>query len=104
MTLGQLAGTVSHELRNPRASFATRYFRCAGLGDNRAPGADKIVDRIERNIARCNIVSDLLDFARSGEIKRDAVDVDGWLAATLTSMRFRRALRSTAKSIGGQLA
>jgi hypothetical protein len=41
------------------------------IGDSRAPGADKIVDRIERNIARCNIiVSDLLDFARSGEIKR----------------------------------
>src|SRR5262249_24050003 len=47
-------------------------------------GAVKIVDRIERNIARCNtIVSDLLDFARSGEVRRDTVDVDDWLAAVL---------------------
>jgi signal transduction histidine kinase len=106
-TLGQLAGTVSHELRNPLGVIRNSLFSLREcLGDNRAPGADKIVDRIERNIARCNIiVSDLLDFARSGEIKRDAVDVDGWLAATLdehafpASITLRREIR-----FGGQLA
>jgi signal transduction histidine kinase len=84
-TLGQLAGTVSHELRNPLGVIRNSLFsmrECAEAGQT--AGAVKIVDRIERNVARCDtIVSDLLDFARSGEIKRDTVAVDDWLAAAL---------------------
>jgi signal transduction histidine kinase len=106
-TLGQLAGTVSHELRNPLGVIRNSLFslrECVGAGHT--TGAVKIVDRIERNIARCDmIVSDLLDFARSGEIKRDTVDVDNWLAAALdehaipAGITLRRELR-----FGGQLA
>ena len=106
-TLGQLAGTVSHELRNPLGVIRNSLFslrECVDAGHT--TGAVKIVDRIERNIARCNmIVSDLLDFARSGEIKRDTVDVDGWLAAALdehavpAGITLRRELQ-----FGGQLA
>lgn len=106
-TLGQLAGTVSHELRNPLGVIRNSLFslrECVTAGQT--TGAVKIVDRIERNIARCNmIVSDLLDFARSGEIKRDTADIDGWLATALdehaipVGITLRRELR-----FGGQLA
>ena len=106
-TLGQLAGTVSHELRNPLGVIRNSLFslrECVGAGHT--AGAVKIVDRIERNIARCDmIVSDLLDYARSGEIKRDTVEVDGWLATALdehavpAGITLRRELR-----FGGQLA
>jgi signal transduction histidine kinase len=106
-TLGQLSGTVSHELRNPLGVIRNSLFslrECVDAGHT--AGAVKIVDRIERNIARCNmIVSDLLDFARSGEIRRDTVDVDGWLSATLdehaipAGITLYRELR-----FGGQLA
>lgn len=84
-TLGQLAGTVSHELRNPLGAIRNSLFSLReSLDAGHTSGAVKIVDRIERNIARCNmIVSDLLDFARSGEINRVAVEIDDWLAATL---------------------
>ena len=105
-TLGQLAGTVSHELRNPLGVIRNSLFSLRESVDaGHTAGAVKIVDRIERNIVRCNmIVSDLLDFARSGEIKRDMVDVDGWLAAALdehavpASITLRREFR-----FGGQL-
>jgi len=106
-TLGQLAGTVSHELRNPLGVIRNSLFSLREcIGDSRAPGADKIVDRIERNIARCNIiVSDLLDFARSGEIKCDTVDVDGWLAATLDEHAFPASITLRREiQFGGQLA
>jgi len=106
-TLGQLAGTVSHELRNPLGVIRNSLFSLRESVDaGHTTGAVKIVDRIERNIARCNmIVSELLDFARSGEIRRDAVDIDDWLAATLdehavpAGITLHRELR-----FGGQLA
>jgi signal transduction histidine kinase len=106
-TLGQLAGTVSHELRNPLGVIRNSLFTlrdCVDAGNTSS--AVKIVDRIERNVARCDmIVSDLLDFARSGEIKRSTVDIDGWLAGTLdehvvsAGIALRRELR-----FGGELA
>jgi signal transduction histidine kinase len=106
-TLGQLAGTVSHELRNPLGVIRNSLFTlrdCVDAGNTTS--AVKIVDRIERNIARCDmIVSDLLDFARSGEIKRGTVDIDDWLAGTLdehavpNGITLRRELR-----FGGQLS
>ena len=105
-TLGQLAGTVSHELRNPLGVIRNSLFSLReSVSAGQAGSAVKTVDRIERNIARCDmIVSDLLDFARAGEIKRDTVDVDGWLATALDEhvvppdIAIRRELR-----FGGQL-
>jgi len=84
-TLGQLAGTVSHELRNPLGVIRNSLFSLReSVSAGHASSAVKIVGRIERNIARCDmIVTDLLDFARAGEIKRDMVDIDGWLGAAL---------------------
>src|SRR5262249_7758549 len=84
-TLGQLAGTVSHELRNPLGVIRNSLFSLReSVSAGHANSAVKTVDRIERNIARCDmIVADLLDFARAGEIKRDTADVDNWLSAAL---------------------
>ncbi|MGH6886987.1 MAG: sensor histidine kinase, partial [Geminicoccales bacterium] len=84
-TLGQLAGTVSHELRNPLGAIRNSLFslrECLGSDGERKAG--KVVDRIERNIERCDaIVSDLLDYARGGAINPDTVEFNGWLAAVL---------------------
>jgi signal transduction histidine kinase len=84
-TLGQLAGTVSHELRNPLGAIRNSLFSLRErLGGEDERGAGKMVDRIERNIERCDaIVADLLDYARSGEVRRDPVEIDRWLHAVL---------------------
>ncbi len=83
-TLGQLAGTVSHELRNPLGVIRNSLFSLRErLGDDER-GAGKMVDRIERNIERCDaIVGDLLDYARSGEVRRGPVEIDRWLDTVL---------------------
>jgi signal transduction histidine kinase len=83
-TLGQLAGTVSHELRNPLGAIRNSLFSLRERLGSDERGAGRMVDRIERNIERCEaIVADLLDYARCGEVRRDPVEVDPWLNAVL---------------------
>lgn len=84
-TLGQLAGTVSHELRNPLGVIRNSLFSLReSIGPQPPAATGRLIERMERNVVRCNaIVSDLLDYARSGHAKRSPVDVDQWLAKML---------------------
>lgn len=78
--LGQVAGTMSHELRNPlavlRASLATLQRRIG-------PGPDDVqrsLARMDRNVERCaEIIGDLQDFASGGEVTREPTPLDQWL-------------------------
>ncbi len=79
--IGELIGTVSHELRNPlgtvSASFDVLRRRLGDLDESTV----RVLERIERNIARCVlIISELLDYARMRELSCSQVDVDRWLS------------------------
>ena len=85
-TLGQVAGMISHELRNPLGTIRTSVFtlaeRLAGQ-----EGFEKILGRIERNVMRCDlIVSGLLDFIRYPQPKLEWVDLTGWLNAQVSQL------------------
>jgi len=78
--IGQLTGTVSHELRNPLATIGM----CCQLLHNQltdtAPAVKTILDRMGRNISRCDgIIEDLLDHTRTHELNQRSVDIDAWL-------------------------
>lgn len=82
--LGQLTGTVAHELRNPLGAIA------ASVAALRRKSADAHVDmerslaRAERGIARCDrIVTELLDFARAKGLQREPTRFAHWLKAIL---------------------
>jgi signal transduction histidine kinase len=64
--LGQLAGGVGHELRNPLAVLATSvYFLTMALGDSAEPKIRKHLGIIEQELAHANeIITNLLDFSR----------------------------------------
>jgi signal transduction histidine kinase len=64
--LGQLAGGVGHELRNPLAVLATSvYFLTMTLGDNADPKIRKHLGIIEQELGNANeIITNLLDFSR----------------------------------------
>ncbi|MGE0120211.1 MAG: ATP-binding protein [Dongiaceae bacterium] len=78
--LGQVAGTMSHELRNPlavlRATLATLRRRLN-------PDAEEVqrsLARMDRNIDRCTeIIADLHDFANGAEVTREPTPLDPWL-------------------------
>ena len=88
--LGQLTGTVAHELRNPlgtiTSSTATIERRLTDVGID--PGAAP--ERIHRSIDRCDrIITELLDFARAQGLDARPVAVDAWLPDVLADIELR---------------
>ncbi|MBN1440934.1 MAG: substrate-binding domain-containing protein [Anaerolineales bacterium] len=78
--LGQLAATVSHELRNPLATLRVSAADLDRKVRDKGLNAERPLDRIQRNISRCdNIITELLDYARMPAPDLRPVDFDGWL-------------------------
>ncbi|MCB1354541.1 MAG: hypothetical protein KDK03_17560 [Rhodobacteraceae bacterium] len=81
--VGEVAATISHELRNPLGTITSSVevlSRSPGIG----PEAEEDVQRIRRNIARCSRIIDiLLDFARQGAHETIPVDLRDWLEALI---------------------
>jgi signal transduction histidine kinase len=83
-TLGQVAGTVSHELRNPLAVIRNSMAMTRQLLTERPAAVDRALDRADRNIERCaRIIDDLLEFTRAPELIRAPTPLDEWLGETL---------------------
>ncbi len=83
-TLGQLTATVSHELRNPLGVIRTSTFLVRDNLKHDNPLVQRSLERIERNIIRCDrIIDELLDFTRITEIEAEPTAIDAWLEETL---------------------
>jgi PAS domain S-box-containing protein len=83
-TIGQVAATVSHELRNPlgaiRNSMALVHQRTAG----KQLGVERALERVDRNIQRCaTIIGALLEFTHKKETVRAPTPIDAWLGLVL---------------------
>jgi signal transduction histidine kinase len=82
--LGQIAGSVSHELRNPLGTIRNSMGMVRQLTANKGLGVERALDRIERSVQRCDvIVGDILEFSRVQELKREETSVDTWLTEML---------------------
>ncbi len=82
--MGELTGTVAHELRNPlgavAASISVIRARSAGAGID----LERSLARAERGIARCDrIITELLDFARAKGLQREPTFGGLWLSQVL---------------------
>lgn len=85
--LGQIAGTISHELRNPLGTIQTSVYNLKEKIKDKNLGTEKSFERIERSIDRCNnIVGTLLDFVREKELILESVKIDDWMESTLKEM------------------
>jgi signal transduction histidine kinase len=83
-TLGKLTATVSHEIRNPLATIRASAFALDRKTRDKGLGVERALDRIERNITRCdNIITELLDYTRMGKLKPQPVLFDDWLQQVL---------------------
>ncbi len=78
--LGQLAATVSHEIRNPLATIRVSTTAVEQKTRDRGLGVERSLDRIQRNITRCDtIISELLEYTRMPDLNLQTVDIDDWL-------------------------
>lgn len=79
--LGQLTATVAHELRNPLGAVRTSAFLLERKVKNKGLGIEPQIERINNGVTRCdNIISQLLDFARTKTIQPEQIVFDDWLA------------------------
>jgi signal transduction histidine kinase len=83
-TLGEVAATVSHELRNPLGAIRTSMEVVRMITTDSEPRLGRTLERIERNIGRCQrIIGDLLEFTQAKELTRERTGIDDWLAEML---------------------
>ena len=91
--LGQLTGTVSHELRNPLGTINTSLFTLRNKFKLENIDAAKSVDRIERSVKRCDdIVEDLLQYSRVQELHLELIDFEEWIMGILGGYKNRPGL------------
>lgn len=87
-TLGQLTATVSHELRNPLGTIrSTAFVVRDALGPEHQERVARALDRIDRNVERCDrIIDELLEFTRERPLAVQPVAVDDWLSEILDNL------------------
>lgn len=79
-TLGQLTGTVSHELRNPLGTIQSSVDVLRSHLQNCPENIDRPLQRIVRNIRRCEvIINELLDYSRGAPPDFVSTKVVPWL-------------------------
>jgi two-component system NtrC family sensor kinase len=87
-TIGQVAATVSHEIRNPLGTISGSLALVRQLTADKDVKLERALDRIERNVERCGaVISDLLEFSGKREIDRKSVWIDAWMKETLSQLR-----------------
>ncbi len=83
-SLGRMAATVSHELRNPLGVVRASIYTVKERTLNKGLGVERALERMERSIDRCvGIIGDLLDFARVKDLMRETTNVEAWLGEFL---------------------
>lgn len=94
-TLGQLTATVSHELRNPLGTIRSTAFVVRQIvGHGGEERVTRALDRIERNVERCDrIIDELLEFTRERPLAVQAVGVDAWLSEVLEGLTLPEGIR-----------
>lgn len=87
--VGQLTATVAHELRNPMGTVQNTLYLLARKLSGEDPDTVGLVERIDRNIKRCDvIIAELLDFTRDREVLLVPTVIDSWLARLLDKYEF----------------
>jgi signal transduction histidine kinase len=86
-TIGQVAATVSHELRNPLGAIRNTMALVHQVTADKQLGLERALERVDRNIERCTtIITALLDFAQKREVTRAPTAIDAWLGEVLASL------------------
>jgi two-component system sensor kinase FixL len=86
--MGQLTGTVAHELRNPLAVITTSIAVIESKSRKANLDLEAALARAHRSIKRCeSIITEHLDFARAKGHRPQPVILDDWLSGVLHETR-----------------
>ena len=87
-TIGQVAATVSHELRNPLGAIRNSMALVHQMTAGKQLGVERALERVDRNIERCTtIITALLEFTHKKEIARTPTAIDAWLGDVLAECK-----------------
>ncbi len=83
--LGQLAATVSHEIRNPLGTIRNAVYTLdENLTGDEFSHIKDVTELAQRNIDRCDrIINEMLDFTRQRELIVEKMHFDNWLMSIL---------------------
>jgi len=83
--LGQLAATVSHELRNPLSAMRPSIYVVKKLvGSSADEKLMHSIEHLDRVVSRCDhIIGELLDFTRIPELNKRSTPIDQWLDSVI---------------------
>lgn len=89
-TIGQVAGMVGHDLRNPLMSISNAAYYLKTKGKTKLTDGEKeMIAAIERSVDNSNkIISDLLDYSREINLNRSETDPETLLKETLILLEF----------------
>jgi signal transduction histidine kinase len=107
-TIGQLAASIGHELRNPLGVIESSLYllrQHIGPAAAAAPGVARHLDRIGSEVARANkTINDLLDLARNREPRRQRVGVRALVDAAAHASELPPAIALTVDATPPDLA
>jgi len=86
-TIGRLAASVAHELRNPLASLKNISYYLSKIGTFQDDKAKKMLDMLSSDVVRANkIITDLLDYSRAKKLNSLEMFVDAFLDKALLNV------------------
>ena len=87
--LGEITGTVSHELRNPLGTIRNSLFSMGEILKRADDDANLILGRANRSIDRCDrIIEELLEYTRTTRFAFMSTEIDPWLATLVSDYDF----------------
>ena len=82
--LGEMTGSVAHDLRNPLGAIATSSDVIQNKCEAAKVDVDRALGRAKRNIRRCDgLIRELLDFTRVKGLRPEPTVLDVWLSEVI---------------------
>ncbi|MDD5021081.1 MAG: ATP-binding protein [Endomicrobiaceae bacterium] len=86
-TVGRLASSVAHELRNPLASIKNISYFLSKLGAFSDDKSKQMVEMLSSEVQRANkIITELLDYSKTRKLSKFDIDIDSFIEKSIQTV------------------